>query len=117
MLQAAISALILLGIYKFLDRNRTPEDFDPKVDWWMAFAFIFAPSILLLLLNMLLGILSLNPLLILVGYILYFIVPFAVLKGMLDFQTKRAVMFSIFVPIVAITTEVIYFIVLPTPTA
>jgi len=108
MIQSAIAGLILIGIYKFLDRNRIPEDFDPAVDWWMAFVFVFTPTILIFILAMGLGLAELPPEFVLVGYLFYFLVPFAMLKGMLDFKLKRAILFSIWVPIIAILTDVFF---------
>jgi uncharacterized membrane-anchored protein len=117
MLQAAIAGLILIGIYKFLDRNRIPEDFDPKVNWWMAGVFVFAPSMLIFLLVIALGIIGLPPEMSLLGYALYFLIPFIMLKHMLDFKVKRALIFSAFVPVIAVSTEVIFFVLLQAPNA
>lgn len=112
MIQAAIAGLILLGLYKFIDRNRVPEDFDPKVDWWMAFVFVWAPSILIMFISIGISALSLSLNWVLLGYVLYFLVPFSILKFMLEFKPKRAVLYSIPVPIVATITEVIIVVML-----
>ncbi|MCX2833077.1 hypothetical protein [Microbulbifer thermotolerans] len=112
MLQAAIVGLILLGIYKFIDRNRVPEDFDPEVDWWMAFAFAFGPMILIMILSGALAILHLPTEMAIVGYLFYLIVPFCVLKYMLDFKAKRAAIYAVWVPIVAVSLEVVLLLIL-----
>ena len=117
MIQSAIAGLILIGIYRFLDRNRTPEDFDPKVDWWMAFVFVMAPSMLIFLLAMGLGVISMPSELALFGYLFYFLIPFGMMKGMLEFQTKRAVVFSLWVPAIAVVTEISAVLLIGVPNA
>ena len=115
MIQAAIAGLILLGLYKFIDRNRVPEDFDPEVDWWMALIFVWAPSMIIWLISMGLAIAGLPLYLLLFGYLLYFIIPFLMLKFMLEFKLKRAIIYSCLVPVVAIFIEILMLVVLQTP--
>lgn len=107
MITAGIAGLILIGVFKFLDRIRQREDFDPQVDWWMAFVFVYVPSLLIFLLRIGLGIAELPQSLALTGYLFYFFVPFVMLKFMLGFESKRAVLFSIFVPIIVLLLEVL----------
>ena len=101
MLQAALGALILLGIYKFMNSKS-----DYEIDWTMAFVFILAPGLLIFLLSIALNYFELTPELVLLGYLLYFLVPFIYLKTLLDYETKPAFNFSIVVPIVAALTEI-----------
>lgn len=112
MLQAAIVGLILLGIYKFIDRNRKPEDFDTRVDWWMAFAFVFGPMVLILILRATLALLQMPGELEIIGYLFYLIIPFVVLKNLLDFTAKRAAIYAVWVPIVEIGMEIVVLLVL-----
>ncbi len=105
MLQAAIIALILMGIYKFIDRNK-PETNEPEIDWWVAFAFVFAPVFLIFLISIGVNTAELSPLIILAAYSLYFIIPFFYLKGMLDYPSKKSFKYAVWVPIVVIAVEV-----------
>jgi hypothetical protein len=111
MIQVAIMALILVGIYKVMDRNK-PESNEPQIDWWMAFAFVLAPGFLIFLITI--GILSaeLSPTLLLAAYSLYFVVPFFYLKFMLDYTSKQSAKYAVWVPIVAIVVEVLFALVI-----
>ncbi len=112
MLQAAIAGLILLGIYKFIDTKSEYE-----IDWWMSFLFIFAPSIVIFLLNIGIGIAGINPMFALFGYVFYFIFPLLFLKLGLDFETKPAMKVAAWVPIVAILTEIPFVFLMQAPSA
>ncbi len=101
MLQAGLGALILLGIYKFMNSKS-----DYKVDGWIAFLFILAPGIIMFLLAAGLGLANINPNYAVWGYLLYFLFPFAFLKLSLEYETKPALKYSIVVPIVAVVTEI-----------
>ena len=111
MIQVAIMALILVGIYKIIDRNK-PESNEPQIDWWMTFAFVLAPAFLIFLITI--GILSaeLSPSLVLVAYSLYFIVPFIYLKSMLDYTSKQSAKYAVWVPVVAVVVEVGFLLVI-----
>ena len=111
MLQAAIGALVLIGIYKFMNSHS-----DYEVSWVMAFLFILAPGFLIFLCSIVISYFDLNPALVLACYIFYFVVPFAYLKLLLDYQTKPAFKYSIVVPVVAVLTE-IPFVLLMAPTS
>lgn len=107
MVQAAIAAFILLGVYKFVARKpEDEEEFYVKVDWWLAFAFVFVPSILIFFASIGIATLELPPILILAADTLYFIVPFVTMKSMLDFKAKEALKLAAIVPVVAIATEI-----------
>jgi len=107
MIQAAIGALILLGIYKFMNSK---SEYD--ITWWMAFVFIWVPGFLLFLLSIGLNLLNLSPAFSLFGYLFYFAVPFLILKHGLEFDRSPAIKFSAVVPIVAIATEIPFVILL-----
>jgi hypothetical protein len=111
-LEAALSGLILLGIYHFLDRKRVPKDYDPQVDWWIAGLFVFAPKMIIWLLAAGLAIFELPTKLVLLGYCLYIVIPFGMLKFMLFFDTQRALKFALFVPVTGLLFEVIFFMLL-----
>lgn len=101
MLQAAIGAVILLGIYKFIN---TKSDYD--ITWWLAFVFIIVPGILILLITAGLSLMGLPTDFALLGYILYLVIPFSILRYGLDYERGPAMKLSIAVPIVAIATEI-----------
>lgn len=107
MIQAAIGAVILLGIYKFMNSKSEYE-----VSGMMAFVFILGPGFLMFLLSIALNYLELSPSLALLGYALYFILPFCVLKFGLDFQNGPATKFSLVVPAVAVLTEIPFYLLL-----
>jgi hypothetical protein len=107
MLQAAIAAVLLLGIYKLVAKKPTNDDeFYIKVDWWLAFAFVLVPAMLIFFIGMGLAALELPTELVLVAYVLYFVVPLVVMKMMLDFKTGEAIKLACFVPVVAIIAEI-----------
>lgn len=114
-LEAALSGLILFGIYHFLDRKRVPKDYDPQVDWWIAGLFVFAPKMIIRLLAAGLAIFELPTKLVLLGYCLYVVIPFGMLRFMLYFDTPRALKFALLVPVVSFSFEVIFFILLHDP--
>lgn len=101
MLQAALGAIILLGIYKFINSRSEYE-----VNGTAAFVFILGPGFLIFLLSILLAKLGLNPVFALMGYILYFLLPFAYLKYALEYENRPALKFAMVVPVVAILTEI-----------
>lgn len=47
--------------------------------------------------------------LVLLGYCLYIVIPFGMLKFMLFFDTQRALKFALFVPVTGLLFEVIFF--------
>lgn len=107
MLQAAIAGFILLGIYKFIARRPKEEDaFHVDIDWWMAFAFIFTPSVLIFFLSMFVAAIDANQIVVLIGYVLYFVIPFLVMKHMLDYPAREAAKLALVVPFVAVMTEI-----------
>ena len=110
MIQAVIGGLILLGVYKYM---KSGSEYD--VDWWMAGTFIFVPAVLISLLQLALAFFELNLAFALLGYCLYFIIPFLMLNKGLDFEAKIAAKFAGVVPIIAIMTE-IPFLFLANPT-
>lgn len=105
MIQGAIGGLILLLIYKFLDKNKANE-LEPKVDWWMALLFIWIPGVLISISFAILALFELPTWPSLFGYLLYFLVPFLMLFRWLDYQLNRAVKYALWVPLIAIITEI-----------
>lgn len=106
MIHAAIGALILLGIYNFMNSK---SEYD--ITWWLAFVFIWLPGLLLFLISIGLNLLNLSPAYTLLGYPLYFVVPFLILKYGLEFERSPAIKFSVVVPIVAIATEILFAVI------
>ena len=103
MLQILLAGVILLGIYKFM--NEPDGEF---VSLGATCAFILVPAFLMIFLGLGLNALEQNPNWVLLGYLFYFLIPFAWLRHFLEFDIKSAFKFSIVVPIVAIVTEVIF---------
>ena len=113
MIQAAIASLILVGIYKLLKPSN-----DVEIDWWMAFIFVLVPALITFLIVFFgVGILGLPPIISLLSYPIYFLVPFGILKAGLDFKIGEAAKFAIFVPVVIIALEIIYVFVFGMPNA
>lgn len=82
-----------------------------EIDGWIAFVFIFVPSMLIFLLSMGLAMLNLSPLLAVLGYSFYFLVPFLFLKLSFEYETKPAFKFAVVVPVVAIFTEIPFYFI------
>ena len=101
MLQAAICALLLLGIYKMMTSKS-----DYKIDWWMAFSFVLLPMFLMFLLTVGLDAMGLPPQFAAAGYLLYFLIPFAFLKTSMEFSASEAGKYAAIVPMVVIVVEV-----------
>lgn len=112
MIQAALGAFILLGLYKFMN---TKSDYE--IDKMMAFIFILVPCLLIFLLTLGLGYFEISTSYALFGYLLYFIFPFLFLKLGLEFQARPAFNFAIVVPVVAILTEIPFAILLSSANA
>jgi len=105
MLEVAIIAFILIGVYKLIDRNK-PENDDPKIDWWVALAFVFSPLLLIFFINIGVSALELSPFIVLVAYSLYFIIPYFYLKSMLDYSPRDSFRYAAWVPVVVIVVEI-----------
>ena len=115
MFQAAIAAVLLLGIYKLVARKPTEEgEYYIRVEWWLAFAFVLAPAILIYFISIGLAALQVPPGIIFATYILYFVIPFITLKVMLEFETKEAMKLALFVPIVVIVSEIPFLVLVNT---
>jgi hypothetical protein len=112
MLQAALGAFILLGVYKLMNSKSEYE-----INGMMAFVFIFTPGLMIFLISLGLAYYELSENFILYGYLLYFIIPFLVLKQGLEFKARQAFNFSIAVPIVAILTEIPFVVLLASQNA
>lgn len=102
MLAMLIGVLSLVLIYRALKSGSQYE-----IDWWMALVFVLVPGMLVALLSGLLWLLEWPSELILVGYSLYFVVPFFILKTGLDFQAKTAAKFAAFVPVVMVAATLV----------
>ncbi|WP_445363622.1 hypothetical protein ACJJIQ_02665 [Microbulbifer sp. ANSA003] len=107
MLQAAIIALILIGIYKLIDRNKAQSS-DPDIDWWVAFTFVFVPMILIFIISLVVIGNAFSEIIILSAYSLYFIIPFIYLKKILGYSAKKSLKYSVWVPVTVLAIEIPY---------
>lgn len=106
MLHAVIAGFILSVIYKLLDKKFAKnEDFHVEVDWWLGFALIFVSSIIIGVLTGVVVFTELPYILIAFTYLIYILVPFLVLKFMLEYKIKKAIIYSVFLPVAVIITE------------
>ncbi len=101
MIQAALSALVLLGAFRFL-KNET----DYEISWWLAFVAVLVPAILLSWGSLGLQAAGLDPGYVLLGYPLYFLFPFLLLKLGLDFPAVSAAKHAGVVLLVVFLVEV-----------
>ncbi|WHI46441.1 hypothetical protein ACJJIW_20745 [Microbulbifer sp. JMSA004] len=107
MLQAAITALILVGIYKLIDGNNA-ESSDSDIDWWIAFVFVFAPMILIFIISLVVVGNDFSGIIILSAYSLYFIIPFIYLKKVLGYSSKKSLKCSVWIPVTVLAIEIPY---------
>ena len=103
MIHAVIAGLILLGIYKLM---KEPDG--EFISLGATFAFVMAPAFLIFLIAIGLVTLGVNPVFTLFAYLLYLIIPFFWLKHFLEFNNASAFKYAIFVPVVAIATEILF---------
>ncbi len=85
---------------------------DYEVDTFIASTFVLVPAIINFGINIGLAALEINPLFGLIGYVLYFIIPFAFLIIALDFKLRPAFNFSIVVPLIVVLTEIPFALIL-----
>ena len=106
MLHAALTGLILLAIFKLLDKRYLKVDkFHAVIDWYMSFAVVMAASVMIAFFNIAVISLELPRELMLISALFYLIIPFAIIKFMLDYKTKKAFSYAIWVPVIAIFVE------------
>ena len=110
MIQAALAGLILIAIYKFIN-----EPDGDLVDWWTTFMFVLVPGFLLFLTSFLLIYLEINLVFLLFGYALYYFTPYLWLRHYVEFSKKSAFKFAIWVPVVAIVTEILICLLYTSP--
>ncbi|NOU50346.1 hypothetical protein HG263_07290 [Pseudoalteromonas sp. JBTF-M23] len=107
MLHAALAGLILALIYKLLDKKyQKLDEFHAEIGWWQAFAIVIVSSVVLWLFNMFVLSYELTPGFALLGYVFYLLIPFLVIKLMLDYNATKALLYSIFVPIIVVICEI-----------
>ena len=94
-----------------------PKDYDLRFDWSIAGLFIFALAIIIWLLAVGLAIFELPTELALKGSRLYIVIPFEMLRLMFDFVSQRVLRFTLFVPVVSCSIEVIFFMLSDDPMA
>lgn len=108
MIHAAISAIILLGIYQFM--NAKAEN---KINVGIAFVFVLVPSFVIFLIRLVLELYGAPQNYALFGYVLYFIFPFLFLKFALEYQNSSAFRYAIIVPAVATVTVIPFMFFMP----
>jgi len=107
MLHAALAGFILSLIYKFLDKKYIKlDEFHAEIDWYMGFAVVIASSVAITLTYFVISALSLPEALSYIGYLFYVLVPFCIFKLMLEYKGKKAIIYSAWVPFVAILSEI-----------
>ena len=107
MLHAALAGFILAWIYKFLDKKYIKRDeMHAEIDWWMAFAVVIASSVTIWVFSLFVVSFQLPESLLLVGYFFYLIIPFVIIKFMLEYDAKKALSYAIWVPFITILAEV-----------
>lgn len=106
MFHAALASILLMYVYKFMKTNNQYE-----MDWWMAFIIMSISSLLNGFVSITWLMAELHDGFLVIGYLIYFLVPFLLLKVGLKFVTKTAFKFAIVVPIVAIVATLPFEIV------
>jgi uncharacterized membrane-anchored protein len=106
-LHAALAGFILSVIYKFLDKKYSKiDDFHSDINWWMSFVVITASTIAMWVTFFVVSALSLPEVVSYVGYIFYFLLPFSIFKWLFDYKSKKAVIYSSWVPVISILSEI-----------
>lgn len=118
MLHAALTGLILLVIFKLLDKRYLKKDqFHAVIDWYMSFAVVMAASVIIALFNIAVISLALPSELTLISALFYLIIPFGIIKLMLGYKTQKALSYAIWVPLIAILVEMPFALVANQPNA
>jgi hypothetical protein len=107
MLHAALAGFILTLIYKLLDKRYSKNDVHHvEIDWYMGIAVVITSSLAITLTAILVSSFQLPGFVSLISYAFYILIPFSIFKFMLDYKVKTAIIYSLWVPFVAILSEV-----------
>jgi drug/metabolite transporter (DMT)-like permease len=103
------ACFILLGVYNLLDKHFGKQDkLHVAMEWYISFAIFVTAYFAIIVLGIVIksiGIEQSVPLA-LAGYVFYIIIPFLIVKLMLDYSVKKAIIYSSVVPFVAILAEI-----------
>jgi drug/metabolite transporter (DMT)-like permease len=105
MLQIAISAGLMFGIFKIFESKNKKYDL-AEIDVWVGAAVVAAPAFILFCIKIAFD----NPqglVFLLISLLTYFLVPFLYFKTLLEYPTKMAALYSAFVPIVVTAVEIV----------
>ena len=118
MLHAALAGFILSLIYKLLDKQYSKNDKNHvEIDWYMGIAVVITSSVAIGLTAIAVTSFQLPEILSLLSYAFYFLIPFSIFKLMLDYKVKTAIFYSLFVPFVAILSEIPFVLIRGTASA
>jgi len=107
MLHAVLAGFILSLIYKLLDRKYAKDDVHHvEIDWYMGFAVVITSSIAITLTSVAVSSFELPQFLLIFSYLFYLVIPFSIFKLMIDYKSKPAIIYSLWVPLVAILSEI-----------
>jgi hypothetical protein len=109
MFYVAAAGLILLGVYKLLDKHFGKQDkLHVAMDWYVSFAIFMTAYFAIIVLGIVIKSVGIEQSvsLALAGYVFYIIIPFLIIKLMLDYAVKKAVIYASVVPFVAILAEI-----------
>lgn len=109
MLQIAISAAFMVGIFKLFESKNKKYDL-VEVDWWVGAAVVAVPAFIVFFLSAALAE-KLGILLLPIALAIYFFVPFFYFKSMLEYPAKMAALYSVFVPVIVFTIEVVFMVI------
>ncbi len=110
MLQIAISAAFMVGLFKLFESKNKKHDL-AEIDWWVGAAVVAVPAFIVFFLRTALAE-KLGVFLIPIALATYFLVPFFYFKNMLEYPAKMAALYSVFVPVVVVIVEIIFMVLL-----
>jgi drug/metabolite transporter (DMT)-like permease len=103
MLRIGLIGLVLVVVYKILDKYYTKKDkMHAEIDWWMAIGIVLASEVLALVFISGLESFDAPEELYIFGMAFYLLIPFLIIKFLLDYTFSKALIYSVFVPIFAI---------------
>ena len=107
MVHAALTGFILLGIFKILDKHyEKKDDLHVPIDWYMSFALVIVSTIAIVAFNVLVAQFNLPAVYRNLGYLIYLIIPFFVLKILFDYHSKKSFIYVIWIPFVALLAQI-----------
>ena len=112
MLHASLAGFILAWVYTFLDKKHSKQDeFHAEIDWWMGFAVVIVSSVAITVSSFGIVYFELPMQLTFISYLFYLLIPFIIFRLMLDYKSKKAFLYSLWVPFIAILAEIPFVII------